>query len=262
MKLEGKVCVVTGASMGIGEAIAHLFVSEGATVVLSSRDLHRVQDACARIAVPERTYACECDVRVEAQLQALLVSTVERYGRVDIWVNNAGFGLVDSVEQMDLELCRQMFDTNLFAAIRAMQIVIPQMKRQGGGTIINISSVAGSIAVPYMAAYGATKHALNCITKAARLESRNSGVKIVSVEPGYVSTEFSSRSIRGRDNRGVPASVKLGIPPQRVAAAVLKACDGNRREIVVPWRGNVLIALYRLMPGAFEWAMMRTMKKN
>jgi uncharacterized protein len=267
MQLQGKVAVITGASMGIGLAIARLFAVEGATVVLASRDLARVEEAKATLAASmpgsaDRLLAVACDVRRREDIERLLSISVGRYGRVDIWVNNAGFGLVDSVQRMDMDECRRMFDTNLFGAISAMQVVIPKMREQGSGAIVNISSVAGSIAVPYMAAYGATKHALNCFSRAARLELRNTGVHVNNVCPGYVKTEFSNNAVRGGDNVGVAGSVKRGITADRVAAAVLKAYLEDKREVVVPWTDRVTIGLYRLLPSAFEWGMMKVMRRN
>ena len=267
MQLHGKVAVVTGASMGIGDAIARLFASEGATVVLASRDLARVEAARDSIAAAlpgsaERLLGVACDVRRREDLERLLSITTGRYGRVDIWVNNAGFGLVDSVQRMNMDECRRMFDTNLFGAVTGMQVVIPRMREQGSGAIVNVSSVAGYIAVPYMAAYGATKHALNCFSKAARLELRNTGVQINNVCPGYVKTEFSANAVRGGDNVGVAGSVKRGITADRVARAVLKAYLENKREVVVPWTDRLTIGLYRVMPALFEWGMMKVMRKN
>src|SRR6185369_7210238 len=114
MRLNGKVAVVTGASMGIGEAIARLFAEEGATVVLSSRDLDRVEAARQRIGNLERTAALACDVSDPKQVAKLVQDTLSRFGRIDIWVNNAGFGVVDALQHMDMDACRRMFDTNLF----------------------------------------------------------------------------------------------------------------------------------------------------
>src|SRR5207237_7916799 len=105
------------------------------------------------------TLAVACDVRRRQDIQNLLQAALQRYGRVDVWINNAGFGMQDSVAQMDMAQCRMLFDTNLFGAIECMQLVAPVMKRQGSGTIINISSIAGHIPVPFMAAYAASKHA-------------------------------------------------------------------------------------------------------
>src|SRR5512147_972085 len=118
MRLQGQVVVVTGASMGIGEAIAKVFVEEGANVVLSSRSPERLEAARSRIGNSERTIAITCDVADAAQAKALLQTTLDRFGRVDVWVNNAGFGVVDSIERMDMNAARKMFDTNLFGAIQ------------------------------------------------------------------------------------------------------------------------------------------------
>ncbi len=260
MRMTRKVAVITGGSMGIGEAVAKLFLAEGASVVLSSRDVERVEAARERLGNKDRTAAFACDVTKREEITALLAFAVQRFGGIDIWVNNAGFGLVDAVARMDMAACRRMFDTNLFGLIDAMQVVIPRMREQGSGTIVNISSVAGHIAVPYMAAYGATKHAVNAITRAARLELRNTGVKVVNICPGYVSTEFSANAIRGKESRAVPSSVKRGITADRVARAVLRGYLGSKRELVVPWHNRLVIGLYRWLPGPFEWAMMKVMK--
>jgi short-subunit dehydrogenase len=260
MKLEGKVAVVTGASMGIGEAIAALFVKEGAAVVVASRDLARAEAARQRIGHADRTLAVACDVRRRGDLEALLNSTLSRFGRVDIWINNAGHGLLDSVEQMSIAECRSMFDTNLFGAIEAMQVAIPQMKRQGAGTIVNISSVAGHIAVPYMAAYCATKAALNSIGRAARVELQRTGVHVMTVCPGYVSTSFSANAVKGTSRQRIAGAARRGIPPERVAAAVLRGVMARKREIVVPWRDRLVIKLYQNAPRVVEWMMARMLK--
>src|SRR5512146_603495 len=241
MQLRRQVVVITGASMGIGEAIAKAFAEEGANVVLSSRSLERLEAARARIGNSERTIAVTCDVSDSGQARALLQTALDRFGRVDVWVNNAGFGLVDSMERMDMSACRKMFDTNLFGAMQCIQNVIPVMRKQGTGCIINVSSVAGFIGVPYMASYGATKHALNCISRATRVELAGTGVRILNVCPGFVDTQFSTNAIRGTDRKKMRAANQRGIPPERVARATLNGYLGNKREVVVPWYYNLVI---------------------
>ena len=253
--------MVTGASMGIGEAIVRRFLREGASVVLASRDLTRVETARQRAGLPDRTLAVACDVTVRAQIEALLHATLERFGRVDVWVNNAGFGLVDSVERMDMAACRRMFDTNLFGAIECMQVVSPLLKQQRSGAIINVSSVAGLVAVPYMAAYGATKHALNCISFAARLELAAYGVHVNTVCPGYVRTEFNTNAVWGRENLRVAGAAKRGITAERVADAVWKAYRSNRRLMVVPWSNNLLTGFYHSLPAVVNWGMLKMLRK-
>jgi short-subunit dehydrogenase len=260
MRLNGQVVVVTGASMGIGEAIAKMFAEEGAQVVLSSRSLERVEAARSRIGNLAGTLAVECDVSDPAQSEGLLRATLDRFGRVDVWVNNAGFGLVDSIQRMDMSACRKMFDTNLFGTIQCIQHVIPVMRQQGSGCIINVSSVAGFIGVPYMAAYGATKHALNCVSRATRVELQGTGVRILNVCPGFVETQFSANAIRGTDRKKMRAANQRGISAEQVARATLYGYVGNKREIVVPWFYNLVILAYRMFPRVIENAMRAKMK--
>lgn len=260
MRLDGSVVVVTGASMGIGEAIAREFVLEGAKVVLSARDTGRLDTARQRIGSSDRTSECACDVRDRRQLEALLRFTLERYGRLDVWVNNAGYGLVDSVQRMDLSAARALFDTNLFGAVEAMQLVIPTMREQGSGCIINVSSVSGFVGVPFMAAYCGTKHALNAFSRATRAELQGTGVRILSVCPGFVATEFSKNAVRGADRKKMGGSSPRGVSAVYVAKATLRAYLRKRREIVVPWYYNPIIWTYRLFPGVVDSKMRASMK--
>lgn len=261
MKVAERVVVVTGASMGIGEAIVHRFLQEGASVVLASRDLSRLEAARERTAAPERTLAVACDVTVRAQVEALLRATLERFGRVDVWINNAGFGLIDSVERMDMSACHRIFETNLFGAIECMQVIAPVFKRQKSGAIINISSVAGMVSVPYGAAYAATKHALNCISRAARLEMAAHNVQVNCVCPGYVRTEFSANAVWGNDKMRVRGAKQRGITAERVAQAVWKTYKDNRRLVIVPWSNKLLVFFYRLLPGLFDWGMVKMLRR-
>jgi short-subunit dehydrogenase len=247
MDIAGKVVVVTGASMGIGEAIARIFVENQASVVLLSRDSGRVEAARARIGHAERTMAMTCDVRHREEIDRAIGLALHHFQRIDIWVNNAGHGLLDSVSQMEISACREMFDTNFFGAVMAMQAVVPVLRAQGGGTIINISSVAGHIPLPFHAAYSATKFALNAIGKAARIELKKDGIHVLTVCPGYVRTPFSQNAVRGNEVKRVrPESVK-GITAERVARATLQGYLKQKREVIVPWTMHVPVKVYQFM---------------
>lgn len=260
MRVTGKTVVITGASMGIGEQIAAVFLREGANVVVSSRDIQRTEAARGRLGSPDRTFAVACDVRKRSEIDRLLQSALSRFGQVDVWVNNAGYGLMDAAAGMDMAQCRALFDTNLFGAIEGMQAVAPLMKRQGGGSIINISSVAGHIAVPYMSAYCATKFALNAAGKAARVELEPHGIHVMTVCPGYVSTEFANNAVKGDDRQRLSAAVRSGITPERVARAVLRGYLRQSREVVVPWHDRIVIRFYQLFPRLVEWSMGRMLR--
>jgi uncharacterized protein len=255
MELSGKVVVVTGASMGIGEAIAQVFAGQGASVVLLSRDSSRAEAARNRIGFVERTAAFSCDVRHSEEIDRVLGLTLHHFQRIDVWINNAGHGLIDSVSEMDMSACHEMFETNFFGAVTAMQKVIPIMKQQGGGTIVNISSVAGHVPLPFHGAYSATKFALNALGKAARVELKKDGIHVMTVCPGYVRTAFGENAIRGHELKKVrPASMR-GITAERVARATLRGYLKRRREVIVPWTMHVPVKLYQLLPGLVEWAM-------
>src|ERR1700752_449602 len=221
MELDGKVVVVTGASMGIGEAIAQAFAAQGASVVLLSRDTARAEAARSRIGFAERTAALSCDVRHSEEIDRVLALTLHHFQRVDVWVNNAGHGLLDSVAQVEMSACHALFETNLFGTLSAMQAVIPVMRQQGGGTIINISSVAGHIPMPFHAAYSASKFALNAIGKAAGVELKGDGIHVLTVCPGYVQTGFSENAVRGTELKRVRPSSVRGVTAERVARATL-----------------------------------------
>jgi short-subunit dehydrogenase len=255
MELSGKVVVVTGASMGIGEAIAQVFAGQGASVVLLSRDSSRAEAARNRIGFVERTAAFSCDVRHSEEIDRVLGLTLHHFQRIDVWINNAGHGLIDSVSQMDMAACHEMFETNFFGAVTAMQKVIPIMKQQGGGTIVNISSVAGHVPLPFHGAYSATKFALNALGKAVRVELKKDGIHVMTVCPGYVRTAFGENAIRGHELKKVrPASMR-GISAERVARATLRGYLKQKREVIVPWTMHVPVKLYQLFPGLVEWAM-------
>lgn len=261
MELAGKVVVVTGASMGIGEAIAKIFAEHGANLVLLSRDAGRIEAARGRIGYTERTVAFSCDVSHREEIDRVLSLTLHHFDRIDVWVNNAGHGLRGSVAEMDMAACRGMFETNFFGAVSAMQAVIPVMKQQRSGAIINISSVAGHIPLPFSAAYSATKFALNAIGNATRVELAGSGIHVMTVCPGYVRTDFSANAVRGREVKDIGPGSRRGITAQRVARAVLNGYAKRKKEVVVPWSMHPAIKLYQLFPGVVERAMIRRIQK-
>src|SRR6266403_1121936 len=255
--VSSKVVVVTGASMGIGEALARIFADHGARVVLLSRDAGRAEAARDRVGHTERTLALSCDVRNREEIDRVLSLTLHHFNRIDVWINNAGHGLLDSVAQLDMAGCRETFDTNFFGAVESTLAVLAVMKQQGAGTIINIPSVAGHIPLPFHAVYSATKFAMNAFGKAARVELKSAGINVLAVCPGYVRTDFSANAVKGREAKTVRPTAVRGISAERVARAVLRGYLKQKREVVVPWTMHPAIKVYQLFPSLVE----RTMAK-
>ncbi len=260
MRCKDQVVVITGASMGIGEALARAFLSEGARVVLSSRDLSRLEEARSRIGTTDRTAAVSCDVQDRRQIENLVAGSKDRFGRIDVWINNAGYGMLDSVASMSMEDCRRLFATNFFGAIECMQAVIPVLQAQRNGTIINISSVVGHLPVPHMSAYCASKHALNAVSEAARLELEPSGIRVLSVCPGRIKTNFGANTVKGTHGKRLGDSFQQGISAERCARAILKGYLHGTREVFVPWHAFWVSHLYELFPQVVEFGMRKVMK--
>jgi short-subunit dehydrogenase len=256
-QIAGKIAVITGASMGIGEAIAKLFVDNGARVVMLSRDAGRVEAARVRIGHTDQTLALACDVRSREEIDRAVGLTVHNFQRIDVWINNAGHGILDSVASASMAAVRETFETNFFGTLESMQAVIPVMKQQGGGAIINISSVAGHIPLPYHAVYSATKFAMNALGKGARVELADSGINVLTVCPGYVNTPFAGNALKGSELKQIRPRSAKGITAERVARAVLRGYLARKREVIVPWTMIPVVKIYQLFPGLVEWSMRR-----
>ena len=181
--LAGKIAVVTGATKGIGRAIAEALASAGAKVVITARNKKEIEETVAKLG---NAAGYVCDVRDYEQVK----STFAEIGGVDILVNNAGIGIFAPVESMSVEDFRAVLETNVFGVFYCCHEAIPLMKQRGGGYIINISSLAGANAHAEMAAYNASKFGLNGFSEALMQEVRHDGIKVSYIMPGSVNTEF------------------------------------------------------------------------
>jgi NAD(P)-dependent dehydrogenase (short-subunit alcohol dehydrogenase family) len=187
MNLKNKTAIVTGGTKGIGRAIAAALVREGLSVCIAARSQ---SDIDAAIREGDATVGFVCDVRDYNQVKALVDHTIKQLGGLDILVNNAGIGIFQTVDETSPEDFRAVLETNLFGVYYCCHEAIPEMKKRGGGYIINISSLAGANPHPRMAAYNASKFALNGFSEALMQEVRHDHIKVSYVMPGSVNTEF------------------------------------------------------------------------
>jgi len=192
-KLDGKVAVVTGASSGIGEATAEALAAEGATVVVAARREERLTDLTKRIEESGgKVLAATCDVTDEAQAHGLIRRAEDEFGRVDILVNNAGVMLLSTVGKGLSEEWRRMFDVNVLGLLYATDAAIEMMKRQGGGHLVNVSSVAGrKVTRDSSGVYAGSKFAVGAISEGLRQELLQDNIRVTIVEPGAVATELT-----------------------------------------------------------------------
>jgi NAD(P)-dependent dehydrogenase (short-subunit alcohol dehydrogenase family) len=225
MELKGKSAIVTGSTKGIGRAIAESLVGEGMNVCLSARSEDEVKRAVDELsdAGAGRVTGAVCDVRDYEEVRALFEHTVAEFGGVDVLVNNAGIGLFQTVEEMSPEDFRAVLETNLNSVFYACHEAIPLMRARGGGYIINISSLAGANAHPRMAAYNASKFALNGFSEALMQEVRHDHIKVSYIMPGSVNTYF------GGDTPSAEQSWQL--QPADVARVVLDLLRHDERSL-------------------------------
>ena len=230
MTLAGKTAVVTGASSGIGEATAQALSREGCNVVLAARREDRLNALAAELG--EGALAAPTDVTDPAACAALVARTVERFGTLEILVNNAGLGLYGSVAEGDPEDWRMMFDVNVLGVLYTTRAAVRQMLRQGAGDVVFVSSLAGR-RVPRAdgTVYAATKHAVNAVAEGLRMDVHEKGIRVINVEPGLVRTEFPESSYPSAEEYYAEKEYSP-LEAEDVAAAVVYALNQPPRVSV------------------------------
>lgn len=228
MDIEGAVCIVTGASSGIGAASARLLSGLGAKVVLAARRAERLESLSLDL---RGSLAVTTDVTIAEHVEHLVARTIETYGRVDVLVNNAGQGLHVPLEELDPADLRAVFELNVVAPLVGMQAVLPFMRAGSGGAIVNVSSATTLRAFPGLGGYSATKAALNMLSQVARLELASLGVVVSVVYPSVTATEFHQQLRAGHLLTGARAITPD--PPELVAQAIALAIRTGEAHVLV-----------------------------
>lgn len=225
MNLKDKSAIVTGGTKGIGRAIAEALVREGINVCISSRHEDEIEAVVNELngMGGGKVVGAVCDVRVHDEVKALVSHAVAEFGGVDLLINNAGLGIFGKVEDITPEDFRAVLETNLFGVFYCCHEAIPEMKKRGGGYIINISSLAGTNAHPKMAAYNASKFGLNGFSEALMQEVRHDGIKVSYIMPGSVNTEF------GGDDPSADKAWQL--QPSDIARVVVDLLNHDDRSL-------------------------------
>ncbi|THF69201.1 SDR family oxidoreductase [Deinococcus sp. Arct2-2] len=235
MNVQDSVVIITGASMGIGEATARVFAAAGAKLVLAARSADKLAAIAQSLPSGAKTLIVPTDMTDPVQVNALIEKTYERFGRIDILINNAGQSAIGPVATIDPEVYRQIIELNLFGPLYALQAVVPKMRAQGGGVIINISSSVSKMAIPGIGAYASTKYALNGLSLTARNELAADNIRVVLFHPGQTTTDFGKNALRPADlgnwrpggNQPMPAPDSA----EAVAHTILKAARTEPAEM-------------------------------
>ncbi|QAY68433.1 SDR family NAD(P)-dependent oxidoreductase [Paenibacillus protaetiae] len=244
MLVKNKIVLISGASSGIGALTAQRLAARGAVPVLTGRSKQKLEQAAAAITGEKAVYTM--DVTDMAQVEQTVQAVAARYGRIDILLNNAGFGYFESFMEASTQSFEDMMNTNYMGMVRLTKLVLPYMLEQKGGQIVNVASMAGKLATPKSTAYSASKHAVLGFTNALRMELKGSGVKVASVNPGPIDTPFFEQA----DPEGtyVKNISWFIMKPEVVADAIVRVMERHRDEVNLPKAAAAGMKLYQLMP--------------
>lgn len=267
---HNKVAIVTGGSSGLGRAIAEALAAAGAKVVIAARHAETLEQTAAELSRHGRQVTpIAADVTRQEDVQRLVGQSLDRFGRLDALVNNAGRSMRRAVLDTTPEDFQQLLELNLLGLVRMTRAAAPHLLASRGH-VVNIGSLAGKSAARWIGAYPATKFAVSAYTQQLRLELGPQGLHVLLVCPGPIARDEprdeSSRELRGEEAAGVPArALKPGagvktkaIQPERLAAAILKACERRKAELIVPPAARLLFALLQLSPRLGDWIVRKT----
>jgi NAD(P)-dependent dehydrogenase (short-subunit alcohol dehydrogenase family) len=248
----GKVWLVTGASTGFGRELVEYLLAQGARVVATARKVEGLRELETRY--PEHALVTAMDVTDQKQVEAAVSEAVKGFGRIDVLVNNAGYGMVGAVEESAEGEFRPMFETNVFGLIRVTQAVLPQMRKQGSGHIVNLSSIGGLVGTPGFGLYNATKFAVEGLSEALVQEVAPLGITVTIVEPGPFRTKFLGRA-GGEAAQKIPEyeqtagkmrayfteqDGKQRGDPQKAAEAIVKAVEAEHPPLHLLLGGSTI----------------------
>jgi short-subunit dehydrogenase len=262
--LQGKVILITGASSGFGEDAARLFAREGCQVVLAARRLERLQSIAADIhKMGGEAFAIQVDVNESDAICDMVQAVLDRYGRIDILFNNAGFGSLNWFENLKPERhIETLVRVNLTGTMLVTHAVLPSMLKRRAGHIINMSSVAGLIASPLITPYAASKYGVRAFTDALRREVSAFGIKVSGVYPGPATTEFGNHLDRASTRGKVRRPVFVHMSSHYVARQIVEIAKRPRRSLVIPWWFRVVTTFDTLFPVAVDWILYFFARKN
>ena len=255
---ENKIVWITGASSGIGEALAYELSKEGAVLILSSRNesaLNRVTMNCQTSR--ENILVLPMDISNIPEIESKTLLAIEKWGRIDFLIHNAGIAARDMIEDTDLSVYRAVMETNYFGPVALTKAVLPSMIRAKNGHFIVIASLSAKFGVPKLSAYAGSKHALLGFFNSLRLESGKKGIRVSIVIPGFINTSILEKAVDGKGNiSGKNLSVnEKGMSAEQCAVRILKAIKRGKQETLIGGSEIVSVYIHRFFPAIFNKVM-------
>jgi short-subunit dehydrogenase len=252
-------CLVTGASMGLGRALAEHLVRAGARVILAARSTEKLRETARTLvaagARPEAVLPIAADVTRAEDRRRLFEAAAERFGALDVVINNAGVGAYGRFESHDEAVMRRVFELNVFALAEVSRGALPLLRKGHRPALVNIGSIVARRALPGRPEYSASKFAVAGFTEALRAEWAPDGIDVLLINPGFTATEFERHLVA--DTAVYPTTGWRVMTPDAVAAATLRALRRGRREVTFSARGRWLLLVNRLAPGFVDWGLRR-----
>ena len=259
--LAGKVVWITGASSGIGEAVAKEYARRGATLVLSARreaELQRVREGLVN---SEDHLVLPLDLADSSAMPAAVEAVRNRFDRLDQVIHNGGISQRSLVADTDLEVDRRIMEVNFFGAVALTKAVLPWLKEQGSGRFVVVTSLVGELPTPLRSAYSASKHALHGFFESLRAEEYDAGIRLTLVMPGFIRTNVSLNALTadGSAQGSMDEAQEAGIPPEECAERLVKAVQRGRDQVIIAGREGAGVYLKRWSPALYR-RLIRKMK--
>ncbi|MDQ3011665.1 MAG: SDR family oxidoreductase [Acidobacteriota bacterium] len=253
-KLSGTVAVITGATSGIGRETAREFASAGSKVVIAGRRKERLQELANQIETKGgQAFAVPTDVADQAQVESLIEKAVERFGRVDVLVNNAGVAIASRFEEMPLDDFRRLMDVNFWGAVYTCRAAVPQMRKQRSGVILNISSIFGKRGMPFETAYCSSKFALAGFSESLRAELMSENIDVCTIFPGAVETEIFDAAA---NSTGFEMPTYLPkFPAKQMAKLIVQTARFPQAEVVAAFDAQAINVARTLAPALVDFAL-------
>jgi uncharacterized protein len=258
ISLKDRIVLITGASSGIGALVAQHLADKGAIPILTARSRDKMLELSSSIRGEHAVY--EMDVTSAEQVDAVVSQVLAKYGKIDVLLNNAGFGEFIPFAKAPLDHFERMMDVNYMGTVRCAHAVLPSMLEKGNGHIVNVASIAGKIATAKSTGYSATKHAVLGLTNALRQELRGTGVAVSAVNPGPIDTPFFDRA----DPQGTYVNnIRwMLMQPEQVARTIVSVIEKRTPEVDLPWTASVGVRFMRIFPRISEALFGRMMNKK